>query len=148
MIEKTCKKCFITKPIEEFNFKDKARGKRQAQCQICTREAIRNHYYKHVDYYHRKAQKRRKLLQVLLKQFLIDYLQTHPCVDCNEKDIIVLEFDHLRDKTREIGTFLQNGYPINTVKKEIEKCEVRCANCHKRKTAKEFGWYKYKYLNR
>jgi hypothetical protein len=31
---------------------------------------------------------------------------------------------------------------LNQVKNEIEKCDVRCANCHRRKTAKDFNWYK------
>lgn len=26
---------------------------------------------------------------------------------------------------------------------EIERCDVRCANCHWRKTAVQFGWYSY-----
>lgn len=26
------------------------------------------------------------------------------------------------------------------LKTEIEKCEVRCANCHRRKTARDLGW--------
>lgn len=29
------------------------------------------------------------------------------------------------------------------VKTEIAKCEIRCANCHAVKTAKQFGWYNF-----
>jgi hypothetical protein len=28
------------------------------------------------------------------------------------------------------------------VRAEIEKCDVRCVNCHRRKTARDFGWLK------
>ena len=70
-----------------------------------------------------------------------DYLKKHPCVDCGEKNPIVLEFDHLRDKLIEVSRLVQYT-SINKVQSEIEKCEIRCANCHRRKTAIQFGWYK------
>jgi hypothetical protein len=25
---------------------------------------------------------------------------------------------------------------------ELQKCDVRCANCHRRKTARDFKWFK------
>ena len=57
-----------------------------------------------------------------------DYLKKHPCVDCGEKNPIVLEFDHLRDKLIEVSRLVQYT-SINKVQSEIEKCEIRCANC-------------------
>jgi hypothetical protein len=28
------------------------------------------------------------------------------------------------------------------LKAEIAKCQVRCANCHRRRTAAQFGWWR------
>ncbi|QDH48465.1 hypothetical protein SEA_ZIKO_129 [Gordonia phage Ziko] len=33
-------------------------------------------------------------------------------------------------------------YSEQAVKEEIAKCDVRCANCHRRKTVTQFGWWK------
>ncbi len=65
-------------------------------------------------------------------------------MDCREKDPIILEFDHISDKIAYISTMYRN-YTLEKVKLEIEKCEIRCANCHRRKTARERGWNK-KYI--
>lgn len=35
-----------------------------------------------------------------------------------------------------------NKYGWNKILSEIEKCDVRCANCHKRRTARQFNWSK------
>lgn len=36
---------------------------------------------------------------------------------------------------------VKNGFSIENIFLEIEKCEVRCANCHLIKTARDFRWY-------
>lgn len=67
------------------------------------------------------------------------YLIEHPCVDCGENDPVVLEFDHIRDKKAfTIGSCLH--YDWSKIENEIAKCEIRCSNCHKRKTAREQNW--------
>lgn len=72
------------------------------------------------------------------------YLGEHACVDCGESDPVVLQFDHVRDKRNNVSTMLRGGFAWSTVLAEIEKCEVRCGNCHRRKTAREQGFFERK----
>ena len=66
----------------------------------------------------------------------------HPCVDCGEGDPVVLEFDHKsgEDKTRAVCLLVARNWSWERIYTEIQKCEVQCANCHRRKTANQFGY--------
>jgi hypothetical protein len=68
-------------------------------------------------------------------EYLVSYLREHACADCGETDPIVLEFDHLRDKEFGIGTGFRDR-AWQSVLDEMAKCDVVCANCHRRRTAK------------
>jgi hypothetical protein len=84
--------------------------------------------------------KRRRVLQA----FLVDYLASHPCVDCGEADIVVLDFDHVRGvKLMGIADLIAGVYPLTTLKAEVAKCDVRCANCHRRKTLRDQASYRW-----
>ena len=67
------------------------------------------------------------------RDFLQEYLKTHPCVDCGEEDLIVLEFDHVRGRKSACVKQLARDCSMETLVKEVRKCEVRCSNCHKRR---------------
>src|SRR4051794_14200211 len=81
---------------------------------------------------------RKQALALERTTYLIEYFATHPCADCGETDPTVLEFDHLRDKSFNIGSALPYRN-WQTVLDEIEKCEVVCANCHRRRTMRRMG---------
>lgn len=70
------------------------------------------------------------------------YLLSHPCVDCGEDDPVVLEFDHVRGVKKRAVAAMVCYASKKTLLDEIEKCEVRCANCHRRKTAVARGWFR------
>lgn len=74
-------------------------------------------------------------------QFVLEYLMTHPCVDCGESAPVVLEFDHVKgNKVSSISAMVSAGRAIAVIQAEISKCEVRCANCHRAKTVTQLGW--------
>jgi hypothetical protein len=133
---KTCTRCGLTKPLDQFPpVRRSEPEKLQFWCRACFAEAnTRNYWNNH------EREKARLLLQTARKREenrrrAIEYLLAHPCVDCGEKDIVVLQFDHLRDKKFNISTMIANGSSWERIEAEIAKCVVRCANCHRLKTA-------------
>jgi hypothetical protein len=56
------------------------------------------------------------------------------CIDCGEKNHVVLDFDHLKDKRYNVSRMIHDGFSWAAIKKEIAKCEVVCANCHRIRT--------------
>jgi hypothetical protein len=66
------------------------------------------------------------------------------CKDCGVTDFAVLEFDH-RDpatKVRDISSLAGGAGSWRAIEAEIAKCDVVCANCHRKRTAAHFNWRK------
>lgn len=90
-----------------------------------------------------EAQKRNKERVRKAREYVWNYLSAHPCVDCGASDPRVLEFDHIEPstKTNTISRLVSDGYGIEKIQSEIDKCVVRCANCHRKKTYEDQGWF-------
>jgi Zn finger protein HypA/HybF involved in hydrogenase expression len=109
---------------------------RQHWCRECFRAYFRERGSLHL----RQSGDARRKRVAAAKAVVAGYLSEHPCVDCGEADLLVLDFDHLRDKAECVGALAGRGAPAARILAEIAKCEVRCANCHRRVTAWRAGW--------
>ena len=146
--KRRCSKCSQVKDASDFAFRNKAKGARHSYCLQCGRIFAKGHYSQHTGYYVQKARTRRRALMGEINEKLFEYLEQHPCVDCGESDPIVLEFDHVRgEKLYNVSAMSAMDLSWEAVLKEIGKCEVRCANCHRRKTSERNASYRHRRRN-
>lgn len=169
---KKCPKCNIEKELLEFNsqktrclichriaaqlWRDNNLEKnREIQKDYTKNRRCKNSQTKHSKSHYRRNKKRiidkvkvlNKVRHSVVFNTIVDYLLLNACVDCGEKNPLKLTFDHVRgNKEFNISDSFRVGYSLEKIFLEIEKCEVRCFNCHMEKTAIERGYITYKIL--
>ncbi len=138
MDTRICNHCGETKPVDEFNWRWKSRGERQRTCRSCQNKQKSNWYLKNKETHKSNVYKNKLKKIEAAREYIWNYLSTHPCQECGENDPSVLEFDHVKGKKKaEVTKLMRDGYSIGAIQQEIAKCVVLCANCHKKKTYKD-----------
>ena len=87
------------------------------------------HYEGNREYYRIKNRKAKDALKARFSEFKSNL----SCLHCGESANVVLDFHHRDGTTKEFG--IAEGlrrYSWQRVLDEIEKCDVLCANCHRR----------------
>jgi len=130
---KTCGSCGLELPAAAFN---RAGAGLQHWCRECFRDYFRRRGEKHI----RQVSVARGRRVTATRARMAAYLATHPCVDCGECDPAVLDFDHVGEKRELVSALVARAAPWPRIEEEIARCEVRCANCHRRVTARRAGW--------
>ncbi len=129
---KRCCTCHEIRPLSDFNVRASAKDGLQARCRSCSRAWYAANREEH------RANTRRRTVAVRreYKRRLGAHLSQHPCVDCGESDVRVLEFDHRPDveKYADVASMVAAGGRWTDIEAEIAKCDVRCASCHRRIT--------------
>ena len=139
MTTKPCSKCGEEYDISQYTWS--IRGvKRHSKCPKCRSEERIDYYNRHKDEELAYKYERQKDRRDEARLYVFTYLTTHPCADCFETDPLVLTFDHVRGtKKMNISQMVNQGYSIQVLQAEIDKCEVRCMNCHMKIEKKRRG---------
>lgn len=145
---KKCELCKEEKSVEEFNKKTKSKDGLQKMCRVCSNNISKAYYLNNKAHHVSNVRIRKRKQEEENIKYVALYLLSHPCVDCGEKNPIVLDFDHenVNDKMYNISDMITKGHSTLSIQKEIDKCYVRCSNCHRIKTAKQFNWRMLKYV--
>ena len=100
----------------------------------------RKYYYNNKQEYRLRDKKNRKRMALQIRE-----IKNVPCKDCGKKyPPYVMDFDH-RDKTKKIcviSGIAKTGMSWEKILKEVAKCDIVCANCHRMRTAKQLGYHK------
>jgi hypothetical protein len=146
-MEKKCYTCGEVKTKADFNKNKGRKDGLNSICRKCSKERSRLYYQENREHHLKQTKARTKQQRLRCQRYVFDYLSKSKCVDCGLLgDPIALEFDHQRDKKYTISYMVSNGLSIETIQEEIDKCEVRCANCHRHKTARDQNHFNYRLL--
>ena len=130
-VTRTCRRCKVSRPLADFYIEAEARALARRgrpalkHCRHCQRD----------DMMARRAP----------RQAIADEAKRKSgCVDCGLRPEVlqVLEFDHREDEEKlfDVSDRMTSGN-LDDLRREIAKCDVVCANCHRIRTVKrnQFG---------
>ena len=107
-----CRSCQRLKEEEEFYLRGDGIS-RFGRCKLCiSKETV--------------EQKRK------IYKWVDEHKSSKGCAHCGADDKRCLQLHHKDSSTKKhsVATLIGKGYIFRTVKTEVEKCEVLCANCH------------------
>jgi hypothetical protein len=108
---------------------------KQSWCKRCRADYMRERG----DLHRQQTRAARERRRGEARQYILGLLATASCADCGLADPLVLEFDHVAEKTAAISALVHEGYALARIQAEVACCEIVCANCHRRRTSLRAG---------
>lgn len=129
---KVCSFCKISKMESEFHKKTASSDGLRDKCKDCAKAYIRKHYRDNKQYYVDKATEGAKR-----SRNRISKIKDTPCMDCGLRfPPECMDFDHVRGEKKFNVSQMARLNSEERTSKEIEKCDIVCANCHRIRTTK------------
>jgi hypothetical protein len=122
-----CPLCKEPRQLEDFSWRNKAKGIRARECKTCHNAFRRRCYNRNRAYEIARSSARKRDLADWIMQLKLSM----SCSRCPEKHPATLHFHHCAgDKELNVSAAYSKGWSKARILREIAKCEVLCANCH------------------
>lgn len=110
------------------------KGTKKLKMPRANKEKNREYFKKWYQANKEKQYRRIKERQQKIRKWLGEYKKTLKCELCNESHVACLDFHHKdpNEKEASLSMIYMKGWSIERIKKEIDKCQVLCSNCHRK----------------
>lgn len=127
---KVCCRCEKDLDINEYPFRNKEKNIRHSACKVCWKDIRKESYNKNKDNTLKRNRRNRKKA----RNWYNEYKTKLKCDNCEENHPACLDFHHtnVTDKKVEVSKLINTTISIESIIREIEKCIVLCANCHRK----------------
>lgn len=130
---KVCSRCDTRKEISAFD-KQRVKGVYyyKPYCSGCKSKAYRQRKPEIIKNIAKKCKQKYRENQLKMKLELMQHINQTECKHCGYNNILALSFHHRNPKEKEfnISKGFTHSYGLDLMKKEVEKCDVLCLNCH------------------
>lgn len=135
---KYCNDCKQMKVEVDFSKNRLKHDGLSTYCKLCNGVRQKRYYRdpKFNEQYKRGIQLSKRLRRQALHARVAE-LKSVPCVDCKRTfPPVAMDFDHLPgfEKEANVAVLVAEGASLEKVLREVEKCEVVCACCHRIRT--------------
>lgn len=147
MTTKKCDTCKEIKHLTDFNKNKCKKDGLNSICRSCSNARSKRYYAENREKHLEVIKVRSRKLNRTNQDNMLQYLsESGGCVDCGETDIVVLEFDHLDSSNKEANiSNVYKSWKWERTLSEIAKCDVVCANCHRKRTAARSNNYRHQH---
>lgn len=130
---KICSKCGKELPLDKFSWKNKEKGIYQSRCKDCQSKMDKEYYLSSLNR-RQSIRERAKRDRAACRNYIKEYKKHHCCEKCGEDRYYLLDFHHI-DNNKEKELSQVKTWGTTRIQKEINKCAILCANCHR-----DFHW--------
>ncbi len=142
-MSKVCTKCNESKLLSDFQKKKKNKAGLRSWCRSCMTAYANSYYHKNIEKQRkvrREYKRNYKNEKRTIREWLLSLYEGVPCMDCNGVfPFYAMDFDHRPEEIKVFGIATKGAYVASSrlmdrVHKEISKCDLICACCHRVRT--------------